>query len=184
MLTTMEMATGLMVRVLGSLEVQRDGVAVPIGGPKARTTLALLVAHRSSVVSTDRLADALWGDEPPPSASATMQSNVSRLRRALAPDLEITARAPGYVLGGPSDTIDAAEFELLVADAVAARSPEAVVALVDRALALWRGAAFEEFAHLDWARGEAVRLEEARAGRAGAPRRGAPRPGSGGRGRR
>ena len=31
-----------------------------------------------------------------------------------------------------------------------------------RALALWRGAAFEEFADLDWARGEAVRLEELR----------------------
>src|SRR6478735_9227394 len=154
MLTTVEMSTGLMVRVLGSLEVQRDGVAVAIGGPKARTTLALLVAHRSSVVSTDRLADALWGDEPPPSASATMQSNVSRLRRTLAPELVVTARAPGYVLDGPIDSIDAAQFELLLTDAAAARSPEAIVALLERALALWRGAAFEEFGDLDWARGE------------------------------
>src|SRR6478735_1900477 len=154
MLTTVEMSTGLMVRVLGSLEVQRDGVALPIGGPKARTTLALLVANRSSVVSTDRLADALWGDEPPPSASATMQSNVSRLRKALAPDIDIAARAPGYVLDGPIDHFDAAQFEQLVGDAAAARSLAAVVALLDRALELWRGPAFDEFADLEWARGE------------------------------
>jgi predicted ATPase/DNA-binding SARP family transcriptional activator len=153
---------GLMVRVLGPLEAWRDGAAIAIGGPKARTVLAVLVANRSSVVSVDRLADALWGDDPPPSATATMQSNVSRLRKALAPALDITARAPGYVLDGPTDGVDAAQFEQLVADAAVAGSPEAVVALVERALALWRGPAFDEFADLDWARGEAVRLEELR----------------------
>ncbi len=63
-----------------------------------------------------------------------MHSNVSRLRKALAPDLDITARAPGYVLDGPTaDGFDAAQFELLVADATAARSPGATVALLERA---------------------------------------------------
>ena len=38
----------------------------------------------------------------------------------------------------------------------------AIVALLERALALWRGPAFDEFADLEWARGEAVRLEELR----------------------
>ena len=164
-----------MVRVLGPLEVWRDGAAMPIGGPKARTMLAVLVAHRSSIVSVDRLADALWGDEPPSSATATMHSNVSRLRKALAPDLDITARAPGYVLDGPTASFDAAQFELLVADATAARSPGAIVALLERALALWRGPAFDEFADLEWARGEAVRLEELRLIALEQPRRGATR---------
>ena len=103
------------MRVLGPLEVWRGGAMVPIGGPKARITLAVLLAHRPSVVSVDRLADALWGDVPPESAVATIQSNMSRLRKTLAPEVEILARAPGYLLEAPPDCIDATRFAGLVA---------------------------------------------------------------------
>ena len=102
------------MRVLGPLEVWRDGATVPIGGPKARLTLAVLLAHRSSVVSVDRLADALWGDAPPSSAVATVQSNISRLRKVLAPEVDILARAPGYLLEAPADCVDATRFAALV----------------------------------------------------------------------
>jgi predicted ATPase/DNA-binding SARP family transcriptional activator len=153
----------LFVRILGSLEVWRDGAVVPIGGPKARLTLGVLLAHRSSVVSLDRLVDALWGDEPPRSDVATIQSNVSRLRKALAPEVEIVNRAPGYVLEAPTEAVDAARFEDLSRAAIAA-SPLAARELWEQALALWRGPAFDEFADLEWARGEAVRLEELRLG--------------------
>jgi predicted ATPase/DNA-binding SARP family transcriptional activator len=153
----------LFVRVLGPLEVWRNGAVVPIGGPKARLTLAVLLAHRSSVVSTDRLIDALWGNDPPPSAIATIQSNVSRLRKALASDVEIVTRAPGYVLEAPAESVDAARFEDL-ARAAGGASPQVAVELLEQALALWRGPAFDEFADQDWARGEAVRLEELRLG--------------------
>lgn len=152
----------LVVRVLGPLEVWRDDAVVPIGGPKARLTLAVLLAHRLSVVSMDRLADALWGDLPPASAVATIQSNVSRLRKALAPDVDIVARAPGYVLEARTDSVDAARFEDLARAASIANTSAAVVELLGSALALWRGPAFDEFSDLDWARGEAVRLEELR----------------------
>lgn len=154
---------GLVVRVLGPLEVWRDGAAVPIGGPKARMTLALLVAQRSGVLSTDRLVDALWGDEPPPTAVATTQSNVSRLRRALAPEIEIVTRAPGYVLEATGGCVDADGFETLVRNAGAA-SPADAVELLERGLGMWRGPAFDEFSELDWARGAAVRLDELRLG--------------------
>jgi DNA-binding SARP family transcriptional activator len=152
----------LFVRVLGPLEVWRGGVTVPIGGPKARLTLAVLLAHRSSVVSVDRLADALWGDVPPSSAVATIQSNISRLRKVLAPEVDILARAPGYLLEAPTDCIDATRFARLVRDANTAATPAEVVELLGRALAFWRGPAFGEFAHLDWARGDAVQLDELR----------------------
>ena len=122
----------LLVRVLGPLEVWRAGALVPIGGPKARLTLAVLLAHRSSVVSVDRLADALWGDDPPPTAVATIQSNVSRLRRALAPDVDIVARAPGYVLEAPTESVDAAQFEDLTQDASAVRSSSKTLRPVSR----------------------------------------------------
>ena len=45
-----------------------------------RRLLAVLLAYRNSVVSTDRLVEVLW-DEAPESAAATLQSYVSRLRR-------------------------------------------------------------------------------------------------------
>ena len=152
----------LFVRVLGPLEVWRGGAMVPIGGPKARITLGVLLAHRQSVVSVDRLADALWGDVPPESAVATIQSNISRLRKTLAPEVEILARAPGYLLEAPPDRIDATRFAGLVRDATTAAMPAEVVELLGTALALWRGPAFGEFAHLDWARGDAVQLDELR----------------------
>ncbi len=150
------------MRVLGPLEVWRGGAMVPIGGPKARITLGVLLAHRQSVVSVDRLADALWGDVPPESAVATIQSNISRLRKTLAPEVEILARAPGYLLEAPPDCIDATRFAGLVREATTAAIPADVVDLLGTALALWRGPAFGEFAHLDWARGDAVQLDELR----------------------
>lgn len=152
----------LFVRVLGPLEVWRGGAVVPIGGPKARLMLAVLLAHRSSVVSLDRLADALWGDNPPRSAVATIQSHVSRLRGALAPDIAIVARAPGYVLEAPASCVDAAAFEGLANTARVALTPAAALEPLTRGLAMWRGPAFDEFADQEWARGEAVRLEELR----------------------
>src|SRR5262245_417764 len=94
-----------LLRVLGPLQVARDGDVVPMGGPNVRMRLALLLANRSAVVSVDRIADALWGDEPPPSAITTIQGNVSRLRRLLEPEVTITARAPGYVLEVDADAV-------------------------------------------------------------------------------
>jgi len=40
------MEAGLDIRVLGSIEVVRNGAPVPIGGSKPRLALALLAAHQ------------------------------------------------------------------------------------------------------------------------------------------
>ena len=154
------MASDLDFRVLGGIEVVRHGQPVPIGGPKPRLALAVLAAHRGSVVSTDRLCDELWGGSPPADPSGVLQSHLSRLRRILRPDAEILARPPGYVLQIPDDTIDAARFELLCKRASASSDPTATVEMLETALACWRGSAFEEFAEHDWARFEAMRLDE------------------------
>jgi Transcriptional regulatory protein, C terminal len=55
-------------RILGPLEVVSDSQALDAGGAKQRALLALLLLHANSVVSTDRLIDALWEDDPPESA--------------------------------------------------------------------------------------------------------------------
>src|SRR5215471_2269084 len=51
-------------RILGPLEVARDGQLLALGAVQQRALLAVLVLHRGEVVSTDRLVDELWGERP------------------------------------------------------------------------------------------------------------------------
>ncbi len=72
-------------RILGPLEVVEQGRALPLGGARQRTLLALLLTHANEVVSADRLIDELWGATPPQSSDNALQYHVSQLRKALAP---------------------------------------------------------------------------------------------------
>jgi DNA-binding winged helix-turn-helix (wHTH) protein len=70
-------------RILGSVEVVGDEGPLALGAPKQRALLALLLLNANTVVSRDRLVDALWGAEPPRSAVSSLQVYVHGLRRAL-----------------------------------------------------------------------------------------------------
>jgi predicted ATPase/DNA-binding SARP family transcriptional activator len=118
----------------------------------------VLIAARGAAVSLDRLGEALWEDAPPESARATLQSHVSRLRSAFAPDPLIRAGGVGYAIDVGLLELDASRFE----DLVGAASGDDPISALERALALWRGRAFGEFAELPGVRGEALRLEELR----------------------
>jgi DNA-binding SARP family transcriptional activator len=159
-------------RLLGNLEVAVDGVPVDIGGTQPRTVLAMLLVAGGRIVPAESIIDALWGSSPPASAAGTLQSYVSRLRRALAPggargeaSRVLVWDPPGYRLVVEPGALDARRFEvladegrtqLLEGDSAGARR------LLDEALALWRGPALLEFSHLDFAWGFAARLEERR----------------------
>src|SRR6266540_6914273 len=82
--------------VLGPLEILDGERPVPLGSAKQRLLLAALLVHANTVVSVDRLADLLWGDEPPADAAGTLQSYVSRLRAVLEP--QRAGGGPGRVL--------------------------------------------------------------------------------------
>jgi DNA-binding SARP family transcriptional activator len=69
--------------LLGPLALEEDGAPVPSGSPKERRVLARLAIAANRVVSEDALIDALWGDEPPRSATRSLQAHVSRLRSTL-----------------------------------------------------------------------------------------------------
>ena len=51
------------LRVLGPIEVIKDETRVPLGGPKQRAVLALLIANAGRPVATDAIIDGLYGDE-------------------------------------------------------------------------------------------------------------------------
>jgi predicted ATPase/DNA-binding SARP family transcriptional activator len=153
------------LRVLGGIELVTHGHRVPLGGSKPRLLMAVLAAHRRQVVSIDGLADALWGDAPPPTAKATLQTHVSKLRRLLdGSGADLVNRPPGYVLDIDGHQVDADRFEAGLLDARTVRDtdPGAAIERLDAALALWRGQAFAEFAHTAPVQAEAIRLEELR----------------------
>lgn len=164
------MAT-LRIRVLGPIEAEVDGAPVDLGGPRQRAVLALLVAARREVVSTDRLIEDLWRGAPPPSAVTSLQVYVSNLRRRIEPDRPPRAPArllvstpPGYAVRLDDDVVDAWRFERLVerARGLGRSDPVAARAALDEALGLWHGPAYAEVADEPWATAEAVRLEELR----------------------
>ena len=99
--------------VLGPLEVVRDGEQVRLGSAQQRRLLAVLLVHANEVVSSDRLVDVLWGDDPPRSATHTLQTLLSRLRATLGDD-RLETRPPGYRLRVATGEVDALRFEELV----------------------------------------------------------------------
>ena len=148
-------------RILGPLEVLADDdEPLPLGGQKHRAVLAVLLLRAREVVSTEYLVDALWGEQPPRTATASLQNSISALRKLLGPDL-LRTRAPGYVLAVEADAIDLGRFEQLVGSARGLPADERARTLRE-ALALWRGPALAEFAFDAFALPEARRLEELR----------------------
>ena len=62
------------LRVLGPLLVQREGALRSPGGRQERLLLAVLVAGLGEVVSTDRIASALWTEPSRPSSKKSIQA--------------------------------------------------------------------------------------------------------------
>ncbi|HJQ73973.1 MAG TPA: BTAD domain-containing putative transcriptional regulator, partial [Gaiellaceae bacterium] len=146
--------------VLGPLEARSDGEPIPLGGPKQRALLALLLLEAGRVVSLDRLVDELWAGNPPATAVASLQNFVAQLRKALGPDA-IETRPPGYVVRLEPEQLDVARLRRLV-DEARASEPVRRAELLDEALALWRGEPLAEFRYETFAREEIARLEEFR----------------------
>ena len=71
-------------RILGPLEIEDQGRAVALGGPKQRALLAALLLTPNRPVSVDRLIDALWPTRPPADAANALQFHVSQLRSCSA----------------------------------------------------------------------------------------------------
>jgi len=148
-------------RVLGALEVSDDdGALVPLGGTKQRAVLAVLVLRAGEVVATESLVDAIWGGQPPKTATTSLQNAISALRRILGPGVVLT-RPPGYMLAVDADQVDLRRFERLVREA-ARYGPEERSRLLEEALGLWRGEPLSELTLESFAAAEVRRLEELR----------------------
>jgi DNA-binding SARP family transcriptional activator len=149
-------------RILGSLEVLDDGAPVPLGGRNQRAVLTLLLLRANEAVSAERLVDQLWGENPPRTATTSLQNTVSQLRKLLGPGM-LHTRPAGYVLELDSEQLDLLCFERLCREARNAESPEKS-RLLREALAVWRGPALADSELEDFAQAEIHRLEDVRLG--------------------
>jgi DNA-binding SARP family transcriptional activator/ABC-type branched-subunit amino acid transport system substrate-binding protein len=151
-------------RILGPLEVVREGSVLPSPPNKPRALLALLLLRRGMAVGVDELADDLWGEQPPATAIKSIQVYVSQLRKSLGEGV-LETRGRGYVLVADDDAVDAARFERLLdrgTELRAAGEPKAAAEILTGALALWRGPPLADFTYEPWARPEIARLEDLR----------------------
>lgn len=153
-------------RVLGRVEVlDGEGHAIDIGGRLARALLAALIIEQGHAITADALIESLWGDDVPASASGTLQSYISRMRKQLAGHAALLYDNAGYRLEIDPEQLDITVFERLADEGRAlldAGDCGAASAALRDAEALWRGDALSEFADLDFARPTAVRLDQRR----------------------
>jgi len=154
-------------RILGPLEVWSGQAWSGISAPKWRALLAALLLNPGQVVSTDRLTDEIWGDDPPAKPSTAVAVYVLRLRRLIGNDGTklLVTRPPGYLIRLEPDDLDASRFAALVSDgrkALREGAAERASAVLTDALALWRGQALADVRPSELVSAEASRLEESR----------------------
>jgi DNA-binding SARP family transcriptional activator len=130
--------------LLGPLLVRQAGTVVPVPPGKQRALLAALLLNAGRTVPVDELVEALWGSVPPPSARASLQTYVMRLRKSLAVTggSRISTQPDGYLISVVTGELDVDRFESSVAAAKAAISAGSwadAADLLRAALSLWRG---------------------------------------------
>ncbi|MEU1024261.1 AfsR/SARP family transcriptional regulator [Streptomyces sp. NPDC005904] len=154
---------------LGPLEVRAGSRIHTVGGNRQRTLLAALLVSAGRPLSAEQLYTELWGENPPPTFENSLQAHIYRLRRTLQQAAGTDGRAPelltrssGYVLETGGEESDAAAFRRLTGQARARvrHSPAEAHRLFGEALALWRGAPFQDVAQGPMSQSVALALEE------------------------
>jgi DNA-binding SARP family transcriptional activator len=151
--------------LLGPFSVMDGDRSAAVGKGNERALIALLALHANTVVSTDRIIDALWGDSPPATARDMVRLYVGRARGRVGDRL--VTEANGYRLQAENGEVDVTELERLRragTDAIAAGDPATAATRLSEAIGLVRGEPLAEFGEFPFAREEIPRLDELRLG--------------------
>ena len=160
---------GLQIELLGPVEARVDNRAVALGGQRPRALFAVLALMDGRVVTTDRLIDELWGEDPPARARESLQVHVSRLRKGLAEagadGDRLVSQAGGYLLDVRPGERDVDRWQQALGVARRARAdgePRVARETVEEALGVWRGQPFGGVSANNLLEAERARLEEER----------------------
>ncbi|WP_405389249.1 NB-ARC domain-containing protein [Streptomyces sp. NBC_01102] len=133
----------LRFEVLGPVRARRGGQVLPSGSPQQRALLAALLLRDGRTATAAELIDALWGDDPPSQALATVRTYASRLRKTLGQDT-LVSESGGYAVRIHRDALDLTHAQDLAAEAEKARSGGdrcQARTLINKLLGLWDGQA-------------------------------------------
>lgn len=141
-------AGAVQFNVLGPLELNLRGTKLPLGTPKQRAVLAMLLLSRDQVVAADALVQAIWEKSPPARARRTVHTYICNLRRTLS-DAGVDSRnilvsePPGYrLLIGDRQQCDLDRFVAAKESGLRASAKgyfSEAIRYLDSALQNWRG---------------------------------------------
>jgi DNA-binding SARP family transcriptional activator len=155
--------------VLGTLQCSVDGAPVPLGTPKQRAVLAMLVMSRNRPVSSDSLVNAAWEQFPPPEPKASLHSYISNLRRLLVAGAGLDSKSvlasapPGYRLSVADADCDIGRFvahKTAGVHAAATGQFEQASRHLQSALAQWRGPVLDDLRDFEFVTAFATALIE------------------------
>ena len=163
--------SGLQIELLGPVEARVDGRPVALGGQRPRALFAVLALLGGRVVTTERLIDELWGEDPPARARDSLQMHVSRLRKGLAEagadGGRLVSQAGGYLLAVRPGECDVDRWQQALGRARRARAdgePRVAREGIEEALGVWRGQPLGGVSTNSMLAAERARLEEERLG--------------------
>jgi DNA-binding SARP family transcriptional activator len=140
-------AAQLEFKVLGDLEVWRNGHLLPLEAVKPRAILARLLLSPNQPVATRDILESVWGETRPPTARAVLHNQILRLRQVLEPDHAgppqvIRTSRPGYAIRVAPEQVDLLRFQRLAEEGrrkMGSGDLAAAAEILRQALALWRG---------------------------------------------
>jgi len=157
---------GVRFTILGPLSVTGGGGhgPVPLGPPKQRMLLALLLCRPNGLVPVELMMDALWDGGPPKTARKNVHVYISALRKLLE-DVgaggRLVRRGSGYLLLVGDGELDALRFRSLARAGREASGHGALASaarLLKEALKLWSGPSLPELRNSRTISAEAERL--------------------------
>ncbi|MBV6696692.1 AfsR/SARP family transcriptional regulator [Kitasatospora aureofaciens] len=138
--------------VLGTLAARDGEIDRTPSAPKLRRVLATLLLRANKLVLAETLAEELWQDNPPSSATATLQTYIYQLRKSFGSDarsresiIRTRTEPSGYVLSADPDHLDLVRFQILVREgrrALETNRPHQASSVLREALDLWQGPVF------------------------------------------
>ncbi|MCA2211855.1 BTAD domain-containing putative transcriptional regulator [Jidongwangia harbinensis] len=137
------------LRLLGPVRAWRAGDELDLGSARRTAVLTVLALNAGRPVSREHVLAAVWGDDPPASATGNVYTYVSGLRHLLEPGRGrwrsgqvLSSGGGGYCLHVAETQVDVFRFEALREESRRHRSAgdhPAELAALTAALRLWHG---------------------------------------------
>jgi predicted ATPase/DNA-binding SARP family transcriptional activator len=150
------------VALLGPVEVRHDGELIAVPSGKPTELLMRLAVAAGTMVPKEQLLEDLWAADAVSTSANTMQSKVSRLRRALGDPALIEGGQIGYKLAVDPRAVDVLELARRAEDVsrlVQAGDSAGVRDACTEGLALFRGASLFGASDADWLRPHKAQAE-------------------------